>query len=83
MIRNVFADGSRTSAGLRTAALAAGRLLLAAIRTAPVTPRLFAAMGQRMLQADAMTNRATHAPAIRAAFAAHWIALAAKARGSQ
>ena len=77
VIRNVFAAGPRTSTRLRSAALAAGRLLLAAIRTAPLTPRLFAAVGQRMLQADVMTGGSAHAAAIRAAFAAHGIALAA------
>src|SRR5262249_62308683 len=77
VIRNVFRAGPRTSAGLHNAALAAGRLLLAALRTAPVTPRLFAAVGQRMLQADVMTGRSAHVEAIRAAFAAHGIALSA------
>jgi len=79
LIRNVFNAGPHTSTGLRQAALAAGRLLLAAIRTAPITPRLFAAVGQRMLQADVMTGRSAHVAQIRAAFAAHGIELAAPA----
>ena len=77
LVRNLFLAGARSSAGLRSAALTAGRLLLAALRTAPLVPRLFTAVGQRMLQADAMTNHAAHADAIRRAFAAHGIELTA------
>lgn len=51
-IRNIFAAGPRTSAGLDRAATTTGRLLLSALRTVPATPRLFEGVGRRMVQAD-------------------------------
>ncbi len=78
-IRNIFAAGPRTSAGLNRAATAAGRLLLSAVRTVPATPRLFEGVGRRMVQADIVNNAGANVPHIRAAFAAHGITLAAPA----
>jgi hypothetical protein len=78
-IRNIFAAGARTSAGLNRAATAAGGLLLSALRTVPATPRLFEGVGRRMVQADIMNNAGANVPHIRAAFTAHGIALAVPA----
>jgi len=78
-IRNIFAAGPRTSAGLDRAATAAGRLLLSALRTVPATPRLFEGAGRRMVQADITSNGGANASHIREAFAAHGITLAAPA----
>src|SRR5262249_29121345 len=67
VIRNVFHAGPRTPAGLQSAALAAGRLLLAALRTAPLTPRLPAPAARRPLPAVAQRwLRPAGAPAPRA-----------------
>lgn len=77
VIRNIHNSGTRTSAGLGDAALRAGKLLLAAIRTVPAAPRAFEGVGRRMMQADATLNAGANATAIRTAFAAHGITLPA------
>lgn len=77
VIRNIYNAGAHTSSGLRKAALKAGELLVSAIRTVPVTPRLFEGVGRRMLQGDIQNGDGTHVQHIRAAFAAHGIALGA------
>jgi hypothetical protein len=79
VIRHVFQAGPRTSAGLLRASTTAGRLLVSALRTVPATPRIFAGVGQRMLQADVMLHAGANAAAIRTAFEAHGMSLAAPA----
>jgi hypothetical protein len=79
VIRNIFLAGPHTSAGLKKAATTAGRLLVAALRTVPAAPRIYAGVGQRMLQADVTLNAGANAAAVRAAFEAHGMTLAAPA----
>jgi hypothetical protein len=79
VVRNIFLAGPHTSAGLRKAAITAGRLLVAALRTVPAAPRIYAGVGQRMLQADVTLNAGANAAAVRAAFQAHGMTLAAPA----
>jgi hypothetical protein len=79
VIRNVFVAGPHTSVGLKKAANTAGRLLIAAVRTVPAAPRIYAGVGQRMLQADVTLNAGANAAAIRSAFDAHGMPLAAPA----
>jgi len=79
VIRNIFLAGPHTSAGLKKAATTAGRLLVAALRTVPAAPRIYAGVGQRMLQADVTLNAGVNAASIQAAFQAHGMALAAPA----
>jgi hypothetical protein len=76
-IRFAFAAGPRTANALGTVATAVGVRWLAAIRSVPLTARLFAGVGQRMLQADLQQHAGALAPHIRRAFAGHGIALAA------
>lgn len=75
-LRLVFASGPSTSAGLQGAARVAGRLLVSAIRTAPPSVEMFAAVGERMLQADIVNFKGAHASQIRDAFAGHGLDLA-------
>jgi hypothetical protein len=77
VIRNIFTSGPRTSAGLLHAGQTAGKLLVAAVKTVPAAPQIYAGVGQRMLQADVTQNRGVNCPAITAAFAAHGMTLAA------
>ena len=77
VIRNIHANGPRTSAGLRKAARTAGHLLVAAVRTVPAAPRTFEGVGQRMVQADVAVNKGVNAAAIQDAFGAHDVVLPA------
>jgi hypothetical protein len=77
VIRNIYAASPHTSAGLKKAANTAGRLLIAAIRTVPAATRIYAGVGQRMLQADVTLGAGANAAAIRSAFEAHGMPLAA------
>ena len=77
VIRNIFTSGPRTSAGLLRAGRTAGKLLVAAVKTVPAAPQIYAAVGQRMLQADVATNGGANCPAIQAAFERHGMTLAA------
>jgi hypothetical protein len=79
VIRNIFVAGPHTADGLKKAANTAGKLLIAALRTVPAAPRIYAGVGQRMLQADVTVNTGVHAAAIRSAFQAHGMPLAAPA----
>ena len=77
-IRNIYnTAGKRNQPGLRKASRTAGQLLLAAIRTVPAAPNTFAGVGQRMLQADVMKNGGANVQAVRDAFGAHGMTLAA------
>ncbi len=77
VIRNIFTAGPRTSAGLLRAGRTAGKLLVAAIKTVPAAPQIYAGVGQRMLQADVTLNGGANCAAIQAAFEAHGMTLAA------
>ena len=77
VIRNIFRSGPHTSAGLLRAGRTAGTLLVAAIKTVPAAPQIYAGVGQRMLQADVTLNGGTNCPAIQAAFEAHGMTLTA------
>lgn len=77
VIRNIYTAGPQTSAGLLRAARTAGKLLVAALRTVPAAPQIYAGVGQRMLQADVTLNGGANCPAIQAAFEAHGMTLAA------
>jgi hypothetical protein len=76
-LRNVFATGPSTSAGLRKASRTIGKLLISAIRAVPATPRVFDGVGRRMLQADVGANRGRNVEAIRDGFLAHGLDLGA------
>jgi hypothetical protein len=79
-IRNIFAGlAAQNAASLWTAAETAGRLLIAAARTAPCTDRFFQAVGRAMVLADEDLHRGAHHLAIRDAFARHDIALGSAA----
>ena len=78
-IRNIYAAGPKTSANLQKAALRAGGVLAAALRTVPAAPRIFEGVGQRMVQAEVTLNKGAYAAQIRAAFAAHGLVLPAPA----
>lgn len=77
VIRNIYASGPHTSAGLLRAGRTAGKLLIAAIKTVPAAPQIYAGVGQRMLQADVTMNAGANCPAIQAAFGGHGMTLAA------
>jgi hypothetical protein len=80
LIRNLVASAAKpTPQRLRSAAHLAGELLLAAAQTVPVVPDFFAAVAQRVLQADAQLHDGLHATEIRAAFERHGIPLYAPA----
>ncbi|WP_447599735.1 hypothetical protein [Nitrospira sp. Nam80] len=80
MVCNLFDTGSsRDTAGLRRAALTAGRLLIAAAKTAPEAMRFFQAVGRAMILADTELNGGTNHQSIRDAFAAHNVLLGSSA----
>jgi hypothetical protein len=79
VIRNIYLAGPRTAIGLRNAGQTAGKLLVAGLKAVPAAPRIYAGVGQRMLQADITMNGGANASAIQAAFAAHGMTLAAPA----
>jgi hypothetical protein len=78
-IRNIYLAGSHTAPALGRAARTAGRLLVAAIRIVPATPRIFEGVGRRMLSVDVTTNGGANVASIRDAFEAHGIGLPAPA----
>ncbi|QQP97764.1 hypothetical protein [Lysobacter enzymogenes] len=68
---------TRSEKTLWNAAQSAARLLFAAARKAPVTPRFFQALG-RVMEIESVRDRALHA-AVRQAFGRHGIALGSAA----
>ncbi len=72
LITNLFEASSRkTEATLLDAARLAGKILIAGLQSAVITPRFFQAVGRAMTLADqALHDGANHLP-IRAAFARH------------
>ncbi len=76
-IGNIFGNQARhTQAALRRAAHIAGKLLAAAVRSAPETPRFFQSVGQAMILADEQQNQGANRQAIFHAFDWHNISLA-------
>lgn len=75
-LTNIFQAGiDQSEAGLHAAARTAGRLLVAAARTAPLQSRFFQSVGNAMLLADQSQNAGANAAAINDAFAAHNVVL--------
>jgi len=75
-IRNVFnAMPSNSEQDLLAAAAAVAKILLAAVRSAPLVPRFFESVGRSMISADQQLNGGTNQAAIQNAFARHGIAL--------
>lgn len=74
-LRNIFAGRPQNADGLKEATETAGRLLIAAARTTPQTPRFFRAIGNEMLEADQQAHGGANEKAIRDAFAGHDIDL--------
>ena len=70
-LRNIFAALPQDENGLQTATATAARLLIAATRAAPQTPRFFRAIGNEMLDADQQKNGGANQQAILDAFAGH------------
>lgn len=80
LIRNLFsAQSTKNAAGLWTAAETAGQMLVAGLRQAPITARMFQAVGRAMVLADTADNGGANRDAIRKAFEAHGIALGSAA----
>jgi len=79
-LRNMFAEQkTRNGAALGRTARTLGKLLITGVRTVSAAPRTFEGVGRRMVEADATLNKGANTAAIRAAFAAHGMALPAPA----
>jgi hypothetical protein len=79
-IRNVFsAQAKKDQANLWQAAQTVGKILTAAAREAPETPRFFQAVGRAMVLADQKINSGANRSAISDAFTKHAIALGSAA----
>ena len=75
VIRNVFNAGPRTAARLGTVATTVGKIWIAAVRSVPLTAKVFEGVGRRMLQVDLTQNGGANATHIQNAFRAHNIGL--------
>jgi hypothetical protein len=74
LIRNLYASGGGKGVPeLQAAAHLAGTLLYAAAQTAPLVPRFYQAVADRLYQADAQLHAGAHAQEIRGAFERHGI----------
>jgi len=79
-LRNIFASQpKKDEANLWTAAQTLGKLLAAAAREAPETPRFFQSIGRAMVLADQKQNKGANKSAIGEAFARHDILLGSAA----
>ncbi len=75
-IRNVFnALPSHGEQDLLAAAQRVVKILLAAVRSAPLVPRFFESVGRSMISVDQQLNGGTNQAAIQNAFSRHGIAL--------
>jgi Fungalysin metallopeptidase (M36) len=74
-----LAGTSPTAAAIRTAAIKAARLLVAAAASAPIGARFFQAVGRAMVLADDSTNGGANRELIKAAFAGHGVLLGTSA----
>ncbi|MET1112715.1 MAG: M36 family metallopeptidase [Allosphingosinicella sp.] len=77
LIRNIFAAGAGSQANLWTACQKATLLAARAAAQAPIVPRLFLAWGRTMLLIDQQLHNGANAAHIKAAFAAHGLAVSA------
>ena len=76
VIANIFAAGaSQTEAALASAAALAGRILIAGVKAAVITPRFLQSVGRAMVLADQSLNGGANRDHIRNAFQAHNILL--------
>jgi Fungalysin metallopeptidase (M36) len=80
LLANMFgAAASQTEATLLTAAQATGRILIAGVKSAIVTPRFLQSVGRAMVLADQSLNAGANRDRIRDAFQRHDILLGANA----
>ncbi|MEA3011439.1 MAG: hypothetical protein QOJ91_3131 [Sphingomonadales bacterium] len=75
LIRNIFAAGAASEANLWTACQKATLLAARAAAQVPIVPRLFLAWGRTMLLIDQQLHNGANAAHIKAAFAAHGLAV--------
>lgn len=75
-VRNVFnAMASHGERDLLAAAQVVAKILLTAVRSAPLVPRFFESVGRSMISADQQLNGGANQTAIQNAFAGHGIPL--------
>jgi hypothetical protein len=80
VLRGIFNAGSgRDEAALATAAVTAGKLLVAAVHATPETARYFQGIGRAMVKADDDQNNGANREIIGKAFADHGIMLGSAA----
>ena len=78
LIANIFAAGaSQTEAALAAAAALAGKILIAGVKAALITPRFLQSVGRAMVLADQSLHAGANRDHIRDAFQAHNILLGA------
>lgn len=79
-INNIYRhDGVHTAAGLRNAAISAGKALSSAVESAPEEVRFFRSVGRAMIHADSAAHGGANHVQIRDAFNAHNILLGSSA----
>jgi hypothetical protein len=74
-----LAGSSPSVSAIRTAAIKATRLLVAAAASAPIGARFFQNVGRAMVMADDSTNNGANRESIKAAFAGHGVLLGTSA----
>ena len=80
LLRSLFTSGSaQDEAGLAAAAVKTGKLLVAAVRVAPASPRFFQSVGRAMVKADEQQNDGENREHIGKAFADHGVMLGSSA----
>ena len=80
LIANIFAENSsQTEATLKSAATLAGKILIAGVKNAMVTPRFLQSVGRAMVLADNSLHGGGNRDHIRNAFQAHNILLGSNA----
>ena len=80
LMRSLFTSGNgQDETALAAAAVKAGKLLVAAVRIAPASPRFFQAVGRAMVRADEQQNDGENRERIGKAFADHGIMLGSSA----
>jgi hypothetical protein len=80
LIANIFgASNSQTEAGLATAAKLAGKILIAGLKNAVITPRFLQSVGRAMVLADDSLHGGANRDHVRNAFQSHNILLGSSA----
>jgi len=74
-----LAGASPSASAARSAAVSAGRLLVAGARTAPVTARFYQAVGRAMVMADQQLNAGVNRVLLGQVFAGHGVSLGSSA----